>query len=332
MATENWTYPSAYQITGTTYIKDTDNYIMSAMADLVNWVNSVGDYSLTGLAQSMVSIATAQTITGQKTFSAAIIANGGVTGDVTGDLTGNADTATALSAGSDRDKLDGIEAGATADQSAAEIMAAVQTLDTDDSGLNSNFLQGLTASQFLRSDAADIKTSGNLTFNDNVYLNMGTGNDFQMFTDGAHMYMDLKSGIGNLYIRDETTTRFTFDDAGHFTATGNITAYSDTRLKKDLQVLTGSLQRVMNITGYTFERTDTEMPRQTGVIAQDVISVLPEAVSKDEKGILSVNYGAMAGMFIEAIKELKSEVDELKAEINELKGVDNGNLPINDTE
>ena len=43
-----------------------------------------------------------------------------------------------------------------------------------------------------------------------------------MFCDGSHFYLDLNSGIGNFYIRDGTTTRFTFDDSGVFTATGDI--------------------------------------------------------------------------------------------------------------
>ncbi|AUR86035.1 coil containing protein [Vibrio phage 1.081.O._10N.286.52.C2] len=59
---------------------------------------------------------------------------------------------------------------------------------------------------------------------DNDILRFGSGDDVEFFCNGSHMYTDLNSGIGNWYIRDGTTTRFTFDDAGHFTATGNITA------------------------------------------------------------------------------------------------------------
>lgn len=57
---------------------------------------------------------------------------------------------------------------------------------------------------------------------DNDILRFGSGDDCELFTNGTHMYMDLNGGIGNFYIRDGTTTRFTFDDAGVFTATGNI--------------------------------------------------------------------------------------------------------------
>ena len=65
---------------------------------------------------------------------------------------------------------------------------------------------------------AATKTAGNVTFNDNVQLHFGTGNDVDFFCNGSHMYMDLNSGIDNFYIRDGTTTRFTFDDNGTLTA------------------------------------------------------------------------------------------------------------------
>jgi len=95
-------------------------------------------------------------------------------------------------------------------------------------------------------------------------------------------------------------------------AGGNVTAYSDIRLKTDIKQIDNGLAKVMQLSGYTYERTDIDMPRQTGVIAQEVIEVLPEAVSITEEGIYGVSYGNMVGLLIEAIKELKAEVDELK--------------------
>jgi len=66
------------------------------------------------------------------------------------------------------------------------------------------------------------------------------------------------------------------------------------------------------LNGYTFDRTDIDTPRQTGVIAQEVRAVLPEAVTETDDGTLTVAYGNMMGLMIEAIKELKAEIDELK--------------------
>ncbi len=105
--------------------------------------------------------------------------------------------------------------------------------------------------------------------------------------------------------------RMHLDAGGNLTATGNVTAYSDRRLKKDLQVIEGALDKVKKLTGYTYTRKDTG-ERHTGLIAQDVQLVLPEAV-RETLGILTVSYGNMLGLMAEAIKELDAKVEKLKA-------------------
>lgn len=155
--------------------------------------------------------------------------------------------------------------------------------------------------------AGDVMT-GSLRFNDNVLLTLGTGADAELFCNGAHLYMDLNSGIGNFYIRDGSTTRFTFDDAGHFTATGNVTAYSDRRLKSDIVTIPNALDTVSKLRGVNFTK---DGKASTGVIAQEVQEVVPEVVHEGEE-YLSVAYGNLVGVLIEAVKELKAEVDALK--------------------
>lgn len=89
---------------------------------------------------------------------------------------------------------------------------------------NSDKVDGLHASQFVRSDANDTKT-GNLTFNDNARLNFGTGNDIEHFWNGSNYYTDINAGA-NWYLRDgnsSNATRFTFDiDTGNLTVGGDI--------------------------------------------------------------------------------------------------------------
>lgn len=97
---------------------------------------------------------------------------------------------------------------------------------------------------------------------------------------------------------------------GSLTCTGNITAYSDRSMKKDLEVIPSALSKVSALTGYNFTRIDSG-ERHTGLIAQDVQAVLPEAVMESE-GKLSVAYGNLVGLLVEAIKELKREIDGLK--------------------
>ena len=111
------------------------------------------------------------------------------------------------------------------------------------------------------------------------------------------------------------TNRFQMDMSGNLTMSGNITAYSDIRLKDNIEVIPDALAKVQQLRGVTFTRNDVEdlEKRHTGVIAQEVEAVLPEAVSEDNDGIKNVAYGNMVGLLIEAIKELKTEVDDLKA-------------------
>jgi len=109
------------------------------------------------------------------------------------------------------------------------------------------------------------------------------------------------------------TTPFSFNMSnGNFTATGDVTAYSDARLKKDLVKISDAVAKVQQLTGYTYTRIDTG-ERQTGVVAQDVQKVLPEAVKDGEH--LSVAYGNMVGLLIEAIKEQQLTIGTLEKQV-----------------
>ena len=117
--------------------------------------------------------------------------------------------------------------------------------------------------------------------------------------------------------------KHTWDFSGNYTAVGNITAYSDIKLKDNIEVIPDAMAKVNALRGVTFDRNDFVpdaetgvMPetRQAGVIAQEVEKVLPEVVmTNSSDGIKTVAYGNMVGLLIEAIKELKCEIDELKA-------------------
>ena len=95
---------------------------------------------------------------------------------------------------------------------------------------------------------------------------------------------------------------------GSFTATGDITAFSDAALKSDIQTISDALQRVTQMRGVFF---DKDGRRGTGVVAQEVQGVIPEAVH-DSGEYLSVAYGNLVGVLIEAVKELATEVKALK--------------------
>ena len=92
------------------------------------------------------------------------------------------------------------------------------------------------------------------------------------------------------------------------TAGGDVTAFSDMRIKHDIETIEGALAKVSDMRGVYFKRNDGEPG--TGVIAQEIENILPEVVKDGE--YKSVAYGNMVGILIEAIKELKAEVEKLK--------------------
>jgi hypothetical protein len=98
---------------------------------------------------------------------------------------------------------------------------------------------------------------------------------------------------------------------GNFTASGNITAYSDERLKTDVETIPNALEKVNSLRGVSYTKDGV---RGLGVIAQEIEKVLPEVVLDGEE-FKSVAYGNIVGVLIEAIKELTAEVAELKKQI-----------------
>jgi hypothetical protein len=151
---------------------------------------------------------------------------------------------------------------------------------------------------------------GQKTFSSNVSLLNGTAEmQVGLGSGGGYAYGNTtKAGFGN------GTNSIELDLAtGDTTATGNITALSDISLKTDLIQISDALTKVCSLTGYTYTRIDTKQ-KQTGLIAQDVEKILPEATLKSEK-YLSIAYGNLVGLLVEAIKDLNNEIKTLKAKL-----------------
>ena len=160
-------------------------------------------------------------------------------------------------------------------------------------------------------------TSGDLTFDvaADIILDAG-GSDIFLKHDGTQ-FGALTDSSGNLTIKSGTSNFLTANGAnvtfagtlasGAITSSGDVTAFSDMNLKSDIRTIQNALDKVSDMRGVYFTK-DGEAG--TGVIAQEIENILPEVVKDGE--YKSVAYGNMVGILIEAIKELKAEVEKLK--------------------
>ena len=124
-------------------------------------------------------------------------------------------------------------------------------------------------------------------------------------------------GLGTLTNHGALNNHGTLTNAGEITATGNITAFSDIRGKENISTIENGLSKTLTLNGVLFTDKETQQ-RRTGLIAQDVLAVLPEAVSTNADGYYSLAYGNLVGLLVQAIKELNAKVDSLSAKVETL--------------
>lgn len=131
-------------------------------------------------------------------------------------------------------------------------------------------------------------------------------------------------GAAPIWSRNDSTNNVTTindgDDlliTGEIVCKGDITAFatSDQRLKENIKPIENAVDKVMSISGNTYDwndNTDKE-GSDTGVIAQEVATLgLPGLVTERDNGTLAVRYEKLVPLLVEAIKELKTEIEELK--------------------
>jgi hypothetical protein len=123
------------------------------------------------------------------------------------------------------------------------------------------------------------------------------------------------SAADTLNVTTGGTLAATFASGGDFTAVGNITAYSDERLKSNIRTIDNALDKVKHLRGVYF---DKDGKAGLGVIAQEVEKVIPEVVLQGDE-YKSVAYGNIVGVLIEAIKEQDSTINSLRNDVETLK-------------
>ena len=104
---------------------------------------------------------------------------------------------------------------------------------------------------------------------------------------------------------------------GSIYSTTDITTDSDISYKYNLKIINNPLDKINKIRGYTFNRNDViDNNRYTGLIAQEVYDILPEAIVKKHDGKLRILYTNLAGLFVEGIRELNDKYNYLNFKIN----------------
>ena len=172
-------------------------------------------------------------------------------------------------------------------------------------------------------------SSGDLTLDVEGDIDFdANGGNFKFSDDGTQV-LDIANSSSDVVIKtmvndkdliikgiDNTSeiTACTFDmsAAGKATFNDDVVAFSDERLKSNIETIPNALDKVLKMRGVNFEKNGH---KSMGVIAQEVQKIIPEVVStemKDGEEYLGVAYPNMVGVLIEAIKDLQNQVNELK--------------------
>ena len=132
-----------------------------------------------------------------------------------------------------------------------------------------------------------------------------TGNIYNTYGNSSSIFFRTQAGA----------TKLTLDANGNGVFAGDVQAYSDKRLKDNIQTLDG--KKALQMRGVSFTRDGKP---SSGVIAQEVEKIAPELVmtADDEMGTKSVAYGNLVGYLIETVKDQQAQIDELKAMIEKV--------------
>ncbi len=233
-----------------------------------------------------------------------IVGTGTFTGASTGDLTITTGTLVA--------NLEGNVSGATTIEGTTLIGKIKKTGGNDAFTLPAD--DG-SADQFLKTDGSGVLSFASISTTTALGTSGAGGVSGTLPVasggTGTNAFINNRVLIGNgtSAIVDEAGLTY---DGSTLTVSGTVsadevTATSDERLKSDIETIDNALDKVMSMRGVTYTM---KAEKGTGVIAQEVEKVLPEVVVDNE--YKSVAYGNMVGILIEAIKDLKKEIDEHK--------------------
>jgi hypothetical protein len=134
----------------------------------------------------------------------------------------------------------------------------------------------------------------------------------------GRIYYSNVDNMFRVYANSSLTTSMVIDERGNVTA-GAFFYSSDRALKKNIRPVQNSLEKIIALTGMTFN-WKRDGRQDMGLIAQDVERVYPELVATDPRtGLKSVEYGNLIAPLIEAIKEQQQQINILNNKIESLE-------------
>ena len=154
--------------------------------------------------------------------------------------------------------------------------------------------------------------------NVNMFDSNGNGGNYKPGT-GWHFYYS--PGNDCLGIADSTTSSsYGAYVTGGIYSTADIVAYSDIRAKENIITVDSAIEKVNKLRGvYYTPKKGEDKSRKVGVIAQEILQVLPEVVTYDnENDQYGVDYGKITGLLIEAIKDQQKQIDKLTKFVDKL--------------
>ena len=183
-------------------------------------------------------------------------------------------------------------------------------------GGGASFGGAVTISGNLNIGSNDI-TSGGGTFGN---IRIGITGDNEIDTSSGNLTIDSAGGTttidDNLVVGGTSTLNGNTAITGELTVTDDITAFysSDSRLKDNITPIEDPLAKVLSISGNTYDWNEKsgKEGHDVGVIAQEILEVLPEAVTTRDTGYLAVDYQKIVPLLVEAIKELSAKVERLE--------------------
>ena len=177
----------------------------------------------------------------------------------------------------------------------------------------------------LRDDGVGLSVGAGADANYTFYINDQYGYKSNISVNaGVGFYATCAGVLTGTLFKGEASSGvvMTMLQNGTLEVTGDLIAYgtpSDKRLKENIKPIEKALDKVGKLEGVTFDwkENDKEV-KQTwihdiGFIAQDVQKVIPELVRENEDGLLSMRHQGITPILVEAIKELKQEIEELKS-------------------